>query len=150
MSNLIKNSDRGLYNQVNYSPERTHAHTHTDKRSSSSPANSHFTESSPDSGSVLLGFRKLHLLCLFIHMLIGFYGKQWTDQSHDGICYNPSTTYPGHTLFLRRLFFRSFLHRYLCFKGFFSFFSLRRVADSTVLWCLVVMEMQPLAVMQVD
>lgn len=113
----------------------TPGHTHT----SSSPTYSQFMESSPDSGSVLLGFRKLlSTLCLFIHMLIGFYKKQWTDQSHDGTSYNPATTYPGHTLSLL-LPFTPPLLSYLHFKGLV----LRRVADSTVLWCLIVMEMYP-------
>lgn len=106
----------------------TPADTHT----SSTPAYPQYMESSPDSGSVLLG----STLCLFIHMLIGFYKKQWTDQSYDGTSYNPATTYPGHTLSLL-LPFTPPLLSYLHFEGLV----LRRVADSTVLWCLIVMEM---------
>lgn len=36
-------------------------------------------------------------VCLFIHMLIRFYKKQWTDQNHNGTSYNPATIYPDHT-----------------------------------------------------
>lgn len=95
----------------------TPADTHT----SSTPAYPQYMESSPDSGSVLLG----STLCLFIHMLIGFYKKQWTDRSYDGTSYNPATTYPGHTLSLL-LPFTPPLLSYLHFEGLV----LRRVADS--------------------